>query len=713
MELNILPRSVVTSAKGILHKKEITDKIITLAGNPNVGKSTLFNRLTGMNQHTGNWAGKTVGNAQGYYKSAKHSFLLVDIPGTYSLIPHSAEEKTAGDFICFGKSDAVAVVCDATCLERNLSLALQISEVSKNVLICVNLMDEAHRKGISLDLKLLSDRLSMPVVGAAASKRGGIAEFKAELDRTVTENRKDRYKLIEYPKEIEVAVSLLEPSIKRALGEKLSARWVALRLLSGETEIIKEAERQLLVEIIDNDEICLNLETALMGLEKAGFDRQGLRDAVASSIITTTHRLMNGVTKKEKTDSQGCGGTLEKIFTGRYTAYPIMLLLLGIIFWLTISGANYPSAVLSRFFEWLGRYISDGLKYIGVPDWLYGMLFDGAYRVVSWVVAVMLPPMAIFFPFFTILEDSGFLPRIAYNLDLPFKKCSACGKQALTMCMGFGCNAAGVTGARIIDSKRERLIAVLTNSFVPCNGKFPAIIAVITMFFGMYAAGNLGDALSAFMLLLVVILGILLTFLSTSLLSKTLLKGIPSSFTLELPPYRKPKIGEVIVRSVFDRTLFVLGRAVTAAIPAGVIIWCFANIQIGNTTLLSVCANALDPIGRAIGLDGVILISFILGIPANEIVVPIMIMAYTSGGVITEMGALAGVKQLLESNGWTPVTALCVIVFFLCHWPCATTLLTIKKETGSTKWTFIAFLLPTIVGFILCSIIAFLGNIKL
>jgi len=312
----------------------------------------------------------------------------------------------------------------------------------------------------------------------------------------------------------------------------------------------------------------------------------------------------------------------------------------------------------------------------------------------------MLPPMAIFFPLFTLLEDLGYLPRIAFNLDRCFKKCSACGKQALTMCMGFGCNAVGVTGARIIDSKRERLIAILTNVFVPCNGRFPTLISLITMF--LVAGSASSGFLSTLILTGMVILGILATLLVSSILSKTLLKGHPSSFTLELPPYRKPDVFKVIIRSVLDRTLFVLGRAVAVAAPAGLVIWLFANVSVGNATLLSHVSGFLDPFARLLGLDGIILLAFILGFPANEIVVPIMVMAYLSQGTVTDTLSLNEMKELFIANGWTTLTAINTILFSLFHWPCSTTLLTVKKETGSIKWTLASFLIPTLFGIIVC-----------
>ena len=383
-----------------------------------------------------------------------------------------------------------------------------------------------------------------------------------------------------------------------------------------------------------------------------------------------------------------------------------MILLLMGIFWLTITGANYPSKLLSDGLFYIQDQLLALAQSLNAPDWLTGSLILGVYRVLAWVVSVMLPPMAIFFPLFTLLEDFGYLPRVAFNLDRHFKKCCACGKQALTMCMGFGCNAAGVIGCRIIDSKRERLIAILTNSLVPCNGRFPTILSLITMFFVGFGIGLKNSLLSAAMLTFVILFGILMTFAVSWMLSKTLLRGEPSSFTLELPPYRKPQIGKVVVRSIFDRTLFVLARAVAVAAPAGLIIWILANNTIGGQSILAHCTQFLDPFGRLIGMDGVIIMAFILGFPANEIVVPIILMCYLSTGTLLELDDLSQLHALLVQNGWTWVTAVCVMLFSLLHWPCSTTCLTIKKEAGGWKWAALAVAIPTALGILACFLVA-------
>lgn len=383
-----------------------------------------------------------------------------------------------------------------------------------------------------------------------------------------------------------------------------------------------------------------------------------------------------------------------------------MLGILGIIFWITIVGANYPSQLLSNGLFYLGDKLEALLGSLNCNPTVTDMAVNGIYRVLAWVVSVMLPPMAIFFPLFTLLEDLGYLPRAAFNLDKHFRRANACGKQALTMCMGFGCNAAGVTGCRIIDSPRERLIAILTNNFVPCNGRFPSLITIITMFFTASVTGIGKSFSSAIILLGVIVLGVAATLLASWLLSITVLKGVPSSFTLELPPYRRPQIGKVIIRSIFDRTIFVLGRACLVAAPAGLLIWILANASVGDITILSKLAGFLEVPGKFLGMDGTILLAFILGFPANEIVVPIIMMSYMSAGMLTEAESPEILKALLVDNGWTWVTAICTMIFILFHFPCSTTCLTIKKETGSLKWTAAAILLPTAFGIVICSVIS-------
>lgn len=687
-----------------IKKQAVEDKVVALAGNPNVGKSTVFNGLTGMNQHTGNWPGKTVTNAQGYCATKQQSYVMVDIPGTYSLMAHSAEEEVARNFICFGQPDAVVVVCDATCLERNLNLVLQTLEISSRVVVCVNLMDEAKRKNIKIDLSAIAKRLGVPVVSTVAREKKSLDGLMNTLDNVVSGAVMPTPAQVVYPDAVERAIAKIEPLVRKKT-DSLASRWLSLKLLDPDPSLTLEINKFLGEDFLRSPELADALAAAKTELLADGIGPDALKDLIVSTLVSAAEKICRGTVVSEKAQYDAFDRRVDHILTSKATGYPIMLLLLALIFWLTITGANYPSQMLSGALFALQDRLTMLFHAWGAPEWLHGMLVLGVYRVLAWVISVMLPPMAIFFPLFTLLEDAGYLPRVAYNLDRPFKRCCACGKQSLTMCMGFGCNAAGIVGCRIIDSPRERLLAILTNNFVPCNGRFPTLIAILTMFFVGVAGGAFSSLFSALLLTGVILLGVLTTFAVTKLLSKTLLKGVPSSFTLELPPYRKPQVGKVLIRSIFDRTLFVLGRAVAVAAPAGLVIWLMANITIGDSSILTHCATFLDPFARLMGLDGVILIAFILGFPANEIVVPIIIMAYLAQGSILELESLAEMKALFVANGWTSITAICTMLFSLMHWPCSTTLLTIKKETGSWKWTMLAAVLPTGIGILACMLV--------
>ena len=674
---------------------------VALAGNPNVGKSTLFNSLTGSSQHTGNWAGVTVSCFKGSCSSKKYNYVFADLPGTYSLMAHSAEEALARDGICFGNCDAAVVICDSTCLERNLNLVLQILETGIPAMVCVNFMDEAAKKNIRIDLPALSRELSAPVAGTTARKKRSLEHFLDRLDETVDHPDTEPFH-ISYDAAVEQAISMLLP-FTEPLSSRLSPRWLALRLLENDPGLLRSLNTFLGRDLSEDDALCQAVLQARSHLDQAGIFEDDLKDRIVSGIVNTAESIASRTVSLPEKPYGKRDAFWDRILTGRLAGYPAMIGLLALIFWLTITGANYPSALLSSLFFSFQEKLTAAFMAVNAPQWLHGILVLGVYRVLAWVISVMLPPMAIFFPLFTLLEDFGYLPRIAYNLDRPFQCCKACGKQALTMAMGFGCNAAGVTGCRIIDSPRERLIAILTNSFVPCNGRLPALVTLITLFFtGASSAGPISSLRPALILTFFILTGVAATFFVSRLLSATVLKGMPSSFTLELPPYRRPQIGRVIWRSILDRTLFILGRAAAVAAPAGLVIWILANVSIGDISLLARFSGYLDPIGRLMGMDGVILMAFILGLPANEIVIPIIIMAYTSQGTLIEPGNLSDLHMLLISQGWTWVTALCTMVFFLFHWPCSTTLMTIKKETGSLKWTCLAVLLPTACGVILC-----------
>ena len=610
---------------------------IALAGNPNVGKSTIFNSLTGMHQHTGNWPGKTIANATGKCVYNDTGFLFVDIPGTYSILSNSEEEEIARNYICNGNPDCVIVVVDATCLERNLNLVFQIMQIATKVIVCVNLLDEAKKKKINVDLDALQEKLGVPVVGTIARKRKTLNHLLKVLKK-VCDNE-----INPMPNRIENVRTNTENPIEILQQEGLLEK------------TIKKAEK-----------ICKEVCT----FEDENYSNRDRK--------------------------------IDKIVTSKKWGIPIMLLFLGIIFCLTIIGANYPSQLLFTMFNWIQDKLLVFANWINLPHWLSNLLIDGVYQTLTWVVSVMLPPMAIFFPLFTFLEDLGYLPRIAFNMDGVFKKCCCTGKQMITMCMGFGCNAAGVVGCRIINSPRERLIAILTNNFVPCNGRFPFLITIATIFMAGMMQGIGASFVATLVVIGIILLGIFLTLLVSKILSKTILKGMPSSFILELPPYRKPQFGKIFVRSILDRTLFVLGRAVAVAAPAGLVIWLFANIGINGDSLLTIVANFLEPFAKLMGLDGYILTAFILGIPANEIVLPIILMCYLKGGALVNIEDTLTIGQILIQNGWTILTAINVMIFTVLHFPCTTTLLTIKKEAGGWKWAIISFIIPTVCGIVLC-----------
>ncbi len=678
---------------------------IALCGNPNVGKSTVFNALTGLSQHTGNWTGKTVESAQGNMRSGSIAWTLTDLPGCYSLFHGSPEEMHASDFLTFRNHDAVIVVCDATCLERNLNLALQVSMVCPKTVLCINMMDEAVARGIQIDLSSLENRIKMPVVGITAkSKRGLDRLIKRTTETTQMETSRTRipYKL---PEPMEEAIGNIEQFLLTHLSQDRfdQAHFIAMRLLLGSLGTIEALKPALFDANITQLQTLINEQTATL-LTK-GYPLSKCVDAVISqSYRTASYHCRQVISKPDVCAIGQRHLRIDQALCSKHVGIALMLALLALVFYITLVGANLPSQWLTDAFHRLETSLLGVCEWLHFPTWLTGALVYGMYRVASWVIAVMLPPMAIFFPLFTLLEDIGYLPRVAFNMDRCFQKCHACGKQALCMLQGLGCNAVGVMGCRIIQSPRERLIAILTNVMIPCNGRFPTLILLISMFF-VFTSGVVGSILSAILLTGLIVLGVAMTLLSAKILSKTILKGMPSSFVLELPPFRKPKVGEVLIRSLLDRTLFVLGRAIVVAAPAGIVLWLLGYCSIDGETLLSLLAAALDPIGKALGMDGVMMLAFLFGLPANEIVMPIALMVYLSQGSPIDPSSVSALKELLVSNGWTAWTALSVMLFSLFHWPCSTTLLTIKKETGSIKWTMVAFVLPTLIGCACCLVI--------
>lgn len=637
--MGLTAQSVKLESLRDIYEIEKNDKqyVVALAGNPNTGKSTVFNYLTGLNQHTGNWPGKTVVSARGQFKYKNNEYILIDLPGSYSLFTASKDEEVTRDFLCYGNYDTVVVVADATCLERNLNLVFQVSELTNKIILCINLIDEAKKKNIKIDKEGLEKELKIPIVLTSARNGQGMKELKDLIEKT--------------------------------------------------SQIIEEETEKSLY--FNQDE--------------------SIREKISEDNYNYANKLKQKYVK-EDVNKLNRDKKIDDIVTSKKFGIPIMLALLGLIFWITIQGANIPSQILADLLFGLQYKLDKIFLRLGVNDFIRGVFIDGMYKSLAWVISVMLPPMAIFFPLFTLFEDLGYLPRVAFNLDHLFKRAGAHGKMCLSMCMGFGCNAAGVIGCRIIDSPRERLIAVITNNLVPCNGRFPLIIVLSAAFFA-FTGSFVDSIIPALSITLIVLIGVFATLSVSYLLSNTLLKGIPSTFTLELPPYRAPQVGRIIYTSLIDRTIFVLSRAAVVAAPAGAIIWLLANIYVGELSILIHMANFFEPLGRAIGLDGFILIAFIAGFPANEIVIPVLLMAYMSTGTLTDFESIDSLRQILISNGWTQLTAINVMLFSLLHWPCSTTLLTIKKETGSLKWTLAAFIIPTGIAFLVCFITANLYRI--
>ena len=684
-------------------KQKENSYIVALAGNPNTGKSTVFNYLTGLKQHTGNWPGKTIATARGEFTYNNINYNLIDLPGTYSLFALSQEEVVARDFICFGDVDAVIVVCDATCLERNLNLLFQVLELTSKVVLCVNLIDEAEKKSIKINKEKMEQLLGIPVVLTSARNKIGMDELQNALEKVVLQEKVDNKNYVVYNDEIESLVESFKDDLENTFPQ-INSRWLGLRIIDGDESLFSSLSNYIEGDFEDT------LEYIKHQLPQ-NLDKKRIRDEISKLNYDYASSLFENVVS-QKNDKEDIDDKIDSIITSKYFAIPTMLVMLAIILWITISGSNYPSEVLSNLLFSIEPGMYSFLSSLNIPKWFCDMMVYGLYKTFAWVVSVMLPPMAIFFPLFTFLEDLGYLPRVAFNLDHLFKKCKTHGKQCLTMCMGFGCNACGVIGCRIIDSPRERLIAILTNTFVPCNGRFPTLIAISTIFFTSAINNTFFSSIStAIFVTLIVLIGIGITLLVSYLLSKTLIKGESSTFTLELPPYRVPQIGRIIYTSLIDRTLFVLSRAVIVAIPAGIITWILANTYIGDMTILNHIALFLDPIGKFIGLDGFILLAFILGMPANEIVIPILIMSYMATGSMTDYTSLQELGNLLTDHGWTYLTALNLMLFSLLHWPCTTTLLTIKKETKSIKWTALGFLIPTAIAFFICTITRILSDI--
>ena len=687
---------------------------IALAGNPNTGKSTVFNALTGLRQHTGNWPGKTVTRAEGSFSFHDQRYRIIDLPGTYSLLSTSEDEEVARDFILFGKPDVTVIVVDASRLERNLSLALQILEITDKAVLCLNLMDEARRHHITIDTRTLSRDLGIPVVATSARTKEGIPDLLFAIEEVVSgkfQTKKQTY--IDLPKENAEAIAELQSALSELNPELPNTRWLAMRLIEGDESVQKGVEEGTFSAENNPEKQSRVLRIADEYHKILG---DSYRNDLVEAIYAQATTLINAsVSTDFSARSFRVDRAIDRVVTHKIWGFPIMFLLLAGVLWITIIGANYPSQWLSDLFVgWLYPLLKDGANALHFPWWLSGFLIDGVYLATTWVISVMLPPMAIFFPLFTLLEDFGYLPRVAFNLDKLFRTAGAHGKQALTMSMGFGCNTAGVVATRIINSPREKLIAIITNNFSLCNGRWPTQILIATLFIGALVPKQWSSTVSMLAVIGIAVLGIAFSFLTSWLLSKTLLKGESSFFVLELPPYRPPRFFQTLYTSLIDRTLIVLWRAIVFAAPAGAVIWLICNLQIAQQPIALWLIQGLDPIGVFIGLNGVILLAYIVAIPANEIVIPTVLMLTTMVLGQTAVGEGAGVLMeastsqvgvLLHAGGWTLLTAVNLMLFSLLHNPCSTTIYTIYKETQSKKWTLIATLLPVLYGIVVCFLV--------
>ena len=687
---------------------------IALAGNPNTGKSTVFNALTGLRQHTGNWPGKTVTRAEGSFSFHDQRYRIIDLPGTYSLLSTSEDEEVARDFILFGKPDVTVIVVDASRLERNLSLALQILEITDKAVLCLNLMDEARRHHITIDTRTLSRDLGIPVVATSARTKEGIPDLLFAIEEVVSgkfQTKKQTY--IDLPKENAEAIAELQSALSELNPELPNTRWLAMRLIEGDESVQKGVEEGTFSAENNPEKQSRVLRIADEYHKILG---DSYRNDLVEAIYAQATTLINASVNTDfSARSFRIDRAIDRVVTHKIWGFPIMFLLLAGVLWITIIGANYPSQWLSDLFVgWLYPLLKDGANALHFPWWLSGFLIDGVYLATTWVISVMLPPMAIFFPLFTLLEDFGYLPRVAFNLDKLFRTAGAHGKQALTMSMGFGCNAAGVVATRIINSPREKLIAIITNNFSLCNGRWPTQILIATLFIGALVPKQWSGTVAMLAVIGIAVLGIVFSFLTSWLLSKTLLKGESSFFVLELPPYRPPRFFQTLYTSLIDRTLIVLWRAIVFAAPAGAVIWLICNLQIAQQPIALWLIQGLDPIGVFIGLNGVILLAYIVAIPANEIVIPTVLMLTTMVLGQTAVGEGAGILMeastsqvgvLLHAGGWTLLTAVNLMLFSLLHNPCSTTIYTIYKETQSKKWTLIATLLPVLYGIVVCFLV--------
>ena len=652
---------------------------ILLCGNPNVGKSSIYNILTHSHEHTGNWTGKTVELST--KKIVGTDYYLVDLPGIYSLSSLSEEENIAKMTMLFSDYKSIIYVVDATQIEKNLNLLFQILQINKSIILCINMIDELENKNIKLDTNKLSNILGIKVIKFSTYKNIGYNE----LIEAIKEDNYCEYNYY-YNDEIEKHIN----NISSYLPVGFNNRYMSISVLNKDEYLVKYVKERYGINLENND-----VKNYIMNINS-----EEISDQISIKINTLSRIVTNEVFKKS---SENNISLLDKIFSNKIYSIIMMTFIMFLIFLITITLANYPSDLLGELFNKFEYILYKLCLNFNIPKVIYEPILFGIYRVVTFIISVMFPPLVIFFIMWTYAEESGILPRIAFNFDKICSYSNCHGKQCLTMCSGFGCNACAVVGARIMDNKRDRIIAILTNSFIPCNGRFPMIIAIITMFL----VNSNNKILVSIYLCGFVILAMIISFLISFILSKTILKGYPSFFVLELPEYKKVKLSIILKTSIVYKSLSILKKAILVSIPAGLIIWLLTNININNMSIFLIVSNFLDKFAKIIGLDGNILLSFILALPANEIVLPIIIMGYLGNSNISLISDYIGIKSILLNNGWTVNTAICTILFSLMHFPCGTTLSTIKSEIGY-KWAFYSFIIPLITGIVFLLIYNFI-----
>ncbi|MCD6290635.1 MAG: ferrous iron transport protein B [Anaerolineae bacterium] len=688
--------------------------IIALTGNPNVGKSTLFNALTGQRQHTGNWPGKTVELAFGEFEFRGESVLVVDLPGTYSLAAQSPEEVVARDFVIQGGADVVIDVVDATNLERNLNLALQLFELTDQVVVALNLIDEAERSGIHVDAQALSEVLGVPVVPIVARDNEGVSTLVATALDVAHGRRVPHPARVDYGLALERAINQLAERI-RSLGLNGRSRWVALKLLEDDPEITAAFRAG------DISACCLARRKdilygdAVVGqpvdprlpeiLSEAEAIAEGMTPDARVEIVRRryvfAHEAVQRAVRRTSTFHAGLTDRLDRIVTHRLWSWPIMLAMLALVFWITIKGANIPSEWLAAGFDWLAHVARAFLEGINAPWWVEGLLVDALIVGLGAVISVMLPPMVIFFTAFALMEDWGFLPRVAFNLDRLMRMVGSQGKQCLVCAMSYGCNITGVMSARIIDNEKDRLVAILTSPLIICNGRFGAgIVLVMTLF----------RERALFVMLSLVLLSLGAVFLATFALNNTIFRDEPGGFVLELPPYRMPQIGPVVWRVLVDKVGDTMLRAVEIAAPTVILIWLMGNFPRGapfEQTPIGWLVHALAPLGRPWQLSGEAMTALLFTLPAKEIVVPSLAMTY---GLQSSLSDSRAVLDYLAAS-WTPLTAYTFMVFYMLYLPCLVTTWATWRETRSLKWTAMGILVPLTVATVITTIVFQVGRL--